>query len=121
MVQPVPSNKERKFLTKFFKPDHFFWFIITNQKYNVLRAVPGCEGHADLDAVKEDAKNVTVGILGLGARKRDIVKYKNCTFDELVRLFKDLTNDIRNNWKRGNERTFVFIYYAGHGVLKNFT
>jgi hypothetical protein len=87
MLRPVPSNEETKFFTKFFKPHHFFWLIITNQKYGVLRAVPGCEGYADLDAVKEDAKNVTGGILGLGARKKDIVKYKNCTYDELLRLF----------------------------------
>ena len=68
MVEPVPANEEKRLLKRFFKPDHFFWLLIINQKYDILRTVPGCEGHIDLDAVEEDAKNVTEGILGLGAR-----------------------------------------------------
>ena len=87
----------------------------------MLRTVPGYEGAADLNAVKEDAKNVTVGILGLGARRVDITKFKDCTFAELDNLLKDLAREIRKNWERGRERTFIFIYYAGHGELEGLT
>ena len=87
----------------------------------MLRTVPGYEGAADLNAVKEDAKNVTLGILGLGARRVDIVNYKDCTFAQLEQLFKDLGREIRKNWERGRERTFIFIYYAGHGELEGLT
>jgi len=115
MVQSVPYDEE------IFRPDHFYWFIITISKYDVLRTAPGCEGNADLDAVDDDAINVKAGITGLGARRKDIVEYKECTFKELVQLFRDLTTDINNNWARGRQKTFVFIYYAGHGVLDGFT
>ena len=64
-----------------------------------------------------DAKTVTEGVLGLSARRIDIVTYTDVTFDELAQLFRDLLLDIGNNWRR-RERTLVFLYYAGHGGLK---
>ena len=77
-------------------------------------------GQPDLNAVKDDATNVRVGILGLGARELDIREYKDCSFAQLGQLFKDLTNEINTNWRRGR-KTFIFIYYAGHGELDGLT
>ena len=64
-----------------------------------------------------DAKTVKEGVLGLGARRNDIITYTDVTYDELAQLFKDLLLDIGINWRR-REKTLVFLYYAGHGGLK---
>jgi len=51
----------------------------------------------------------------------DIVVYEDTDFNSLVDLFRDLTTVVSNNWDRLREITFVFVYYAGHGIMDNYT
>ena len=99
------------------QPVHFKWIIIKNKRYEKLRTKPGFDGFADLPAVDDDAVNVKKGVKGLGARVKDINVYEDTDFDELYELFKDITREVETNWERGRETTFIFVYYAGHGVL----
>jgi len=59
--------------------------------------------------------------MGLGAKPMDIVVYEDEDFDALYDLFRDLAERVSQNWDRGRETTFVFVYYAGHGVMQNTT
>ena len=36
-------------------------------------------------------------------------------------LYFDMKNEIKKNWEIGQQKTFVFVYYAGHGFMDNGT
>ena len=74
------------------------------------------EGFADLPAVDSDAINVKNGFKGLGAKPTNITVFEDTNFDDLLSLFKDLRQQAETNWTSNCEHTFIFIYYAGHGV-----
>ena len=42
--------------------------------------MPGFESFADLEHVDQDAINVKKGVIGLGARKMDIIEVENADF-----------------------------------------
>ena len=103
------------------RPVHFKWIILKNKVYDKLREAPGCAGFADLPAVDNDAVNVKKGVIGLGAKAMDIYIIEDTNFQSLKELFDDLTERVANGWSRGQETTFVFVYYTGHGVQANYT
>ena len=61
------------------------------------------------------------GVIGLGAKAMDIVIIEDIDFQTLKDLFDDLTERVANGWSRGQETTFIFVYYTGHGVQTNYT
>ena len=75
-----------------FQPDRFIWVIVTNSDYSERRKDQGFEDFIDLPEVNNDAQNVRNGIMGLGARKADIIERKNIDF----KGFSDLMNEVRD-------------------------
>ena len=75
----------------------------------------GYELFVDLDEVLNDARNVRMGVIALGANDRDIIEIEDCDFAGFEKLFKSLEAEISKNWKQRRERTLIFFYYAGHG------
>ena len=114
-----------------FRPDHYKWVIVKNRRYNLLRKKPrkdtedldttGYEKIQDIKEVEDDAKNVRKGIIGLGARSEDITEFEDASYKNFSDQIKKLRNTIYNNWTNGRQKTFVFFYYAGHGIMTNTT
>ena len=65
-----------------FRPSHYKWVIIKNRHYDVLRETDGYQGFQDIDQVEQDAINVRNGIMGLGARRLDIVEIEDASFKD---------------------------------------
>ena len=49
---------------------------------------------------------------------KDIIDLPNPTPDDLKNTFRDLLGRINKNEKKGKE-TFLFVFYAGHGLQEN--
>lgn len=56
------------------------WVIVKNRNYEKLREMDGYKGFADIPQVDADATNVKNGVLGLGARRADIIEIENASF-----------------------------------------
>lgn len=56
------------------------WVIVKNRNYEKLRVMDGYKGFADIPQVDADATNVKNGVLGLGARRADIIEIENASF-----------------------------------------
>lgn len=113
----MEEQKEQDYV----RPRFYKWIIIKNKSYNLRRKIPGYEGFSDINEVIEDAINVRKGVMGLGARPIDIIEIEDCDFKSFEQLFRNLTSEICNNWDRGRDFTLIFFYYAGHGLMENFT
>ena len=59
--------------------------------------------------------------MGLGARRMDIMEIEDADFKAFSETIKDLRQTINDNWNRGRQKTFIFLYYAGHGIMNNTT
>jgi hypothetical protein len=59
--------------------------------------------------------------MGLGARRMDITEIEDADFKAFSQTIKDLRHTIVDNWNHRRQKTFVFIYYAGHGIMSNTT
>ena len=68
-----------------FRPHYFKWVIIKNRHYSRLRDESGYHGFDDIDQVDADARNVKTGIMGLGARRMDIMEIEDADY----KTFKD--------------------------------
>ena len=65
-------------------------------------------------------------IKGLGARDEDIIEItgntgNDCDFERLSHLFVELNEEAIANWRNNNKKTFIFVYYAGHGTVMDGT
>ena len=58
---------------------------------------------------------------GLGARSRDIIKLENVSFSDLSEWIRDMREEIFDNFRNNETKTLIFVYYAGHGVMKKMT
>ena len=61
-------------------PEIYYWCIVTNRKYDGIRARPGFESFAGLDEVIKDGINVKAGFEELGADDMDIVIKEDLNF-----------------------------------------
>ena len=76
----------------------------------------------DLESVNDDLINVRQGIKDVfGAQDDEIIELKNPTHDELKATFRKLSLFASKNWQEGEQTTMFFTYFAGHGVMNNFT
>ena len=50
------ADLENDRMSKFFKPNHFKWVIVVNEKYDKKRKIKGFEGFKDIPEVKNDLK-----------------------------------------------------------------
>ena len=104
-----------------FRPHFYKWVIVKNRCYDQLRGLDGYHGFQDIDQVEDDAMNFKNGIMGLGARRLDILEIEDADFATFTQTISDLRFMITDNWNRGNKRTLIFVYYAGHGIMSNTT
>ena len=82
-----------------FRPNHFKWLIVKNRHYNDLRTeMEGYHGFQDIDQVEADARNVRNGIIGLGARRIDILEIGDANFKDFHDVIGDLRHTIVDNW-----------------------
>ena len=61
-------------------------------------------------------ENVRNGLLGLGARTTDIIVLTDTPFKQMSQIMKDLVTEVHRNESFGT-KTFIFVYYAGHGAM----
>ena len=90
--------------------------IIKNRFYNKLQQIKGIR-FRDIKYVDKDAMNFEQGIKGLGAKNKDIIRLYDTTFAELSETIKDLHEEIIANWRTNQQKTLIFVYYAGHGIM----
>ena len=57
----------------------------------------------------------------LGAQDSEIIEMRDVDFAQLSKTLRNLNERIILNWGLGEKRTLVLFYYAGHGIMKNFT
>ena len=57
----------------------------------------------------------------LGAQDSEIMEMKDIDFAKLSATMINLNERIIANWVTGSKKTLVFFYYAGHGIMKNYT
>ena len=57
----------------------------------------------------------------LGAKDSEIMELKDVDFAQLSATMIDLNERIIGNWVQGAKKTLVLFYYAGHGIMKNYT
>ena len=68
--------------------------------------------------MKLDKKNVRKGLEAIGARQTDIVIVEDVSRKQISEVIQDLTAKIYEN-NSANVKTFIFLYYAGHGAMVN--
>ena len=67
---------------EYFRPHYFKWVIVKNRHYNRMRKEPGYHAFQDIDQVEADARNIKTGIMGLGARRMDIIEIEDANFND---------------------------------------
>ena len=102
-----------------FVPDRCYWIIIKNKNYEVLAQDPNWSAFANIPNVDQDAVNAKNGFISLGANIADINIVENASFDDLKNLFGGIQRNVIQNWAAGQQKSLVFVYYAGHGVMDN--
>ena len=58
--------------------------------------------------------------MDLGARSSDIIEMTDCDYDDLGELFPRLSKEVRENWKNGQKKTLVFLYFAGRATYDGY-
>ena len=99
-------------------PTKKIFVVIHNSRYDKKRRAGG--DFADLPGVIDDAVNAKKGMVGLGASIFDIRDYEDVNYKTFVHLFEALNVELYKNNSVG-EKTLLFIYYAGHGIVDNMT
>ena len=93
-----------------------------NEDYSARQLDPGYDGFCNLNAVSTDIENVKQGLMKLGVSEADILIKREADFGVFSKLIsQELAGIVAANWLNGRKKTFIFFYYAGHGVMKNFT
>ena len=105
-----------------FVPDKRIFVLVGNATYSTRREDEGYAGFSDLPAVYNDLENMKKGLKkALGAQDSEIMEMKDIDFAKLSKTMITLNEQIIANWVTGSKNTLIFFYYAGHGIMKNFT
>ena len=106
-----------------FVPQKNFWIIIKHRRYDALRvpehANDGWGNFQDIPYVDADAENAKRGFISLGANPNDITVKEDQSFEGLKKFFRSINNQVIVNWETHRQKSLVFVYYAGHGVMDN--
>lgn len=94
--------------------------LIGNSDYSHRRSEEGYAGFGDLPAVETDLENTKNGLKRLGVRDDEIEILRNADFKTMSKKLKALDLEIINSQDE-NKKTLLFVYYAGHGILKGYT
>jgi len=74
-----------------------------------------------LPAVDDDAANIRRGIKALGARDEDIIEIVDAQRGPLMKELQQINRKCITQFETDGTNTLVFIYYAGHGIMNNYT
>ncbi len=122
MVEANPSNQD-------FLPDKKMFIIIGNIAYDKLRElkVDGVNIFlepnlpADINEASADLENVKMGVIScFGAREDEIKLIKNIDKKSFERTLRSVMHQVDVNSSQG-KKTFIFLYFAGHAEMDNFT
>ena len=79
--------------------------------------------YGDLEEANTDLVNARKSIKALGAKDEDIIELRNdheaVNVADVSEAIKTISKSVNLN-KDNNEKTFIFVYYAGHGVMNNY-
>ena len=92
--------------------------IITASDYNELRKIEGKHKYADLPETLNDQSVIEAGIKRLGFEEEETLTLSEPSWAELHKVIMELALDLQKASMQG-ERTWVFTYYAGHGLSDN--
>ena len=104
-----------------FVPDRCCWIIIKNKNYEILAQDPNWSAFANIPNVDHDAINAKKGFMSLGANFADITIVEDASFDDLKSIFLGIQRNVTQNWMSGQQKSLIFVYYAGHGIMDNNT
>ena len=105
-----------------FTPDYRVFVLLGNADYGNRRKDEGYAGFCDLPAVYNDLDNMRQGLKDkLGAQDSEITELRDADFARISATLQSTNERIILNWAQGKKKTLVLVYYAGHGVMKNFT
>ena len=94
--------------------------IIVCSNYENLREMEGKENFADLPEVHTDKLVVEAGLRRVGFIDEDMTRIENPDLRTIKDEIKKLTREVMKNTE-ANEKTLVYVYYAGHGCQELFT
>ena len=114
------DSRHRGSRPRTFIPQRFYYLVIKNKSYGILREKPNWEGFQDIPNVDDDANNVKQGLRLLGADLTEIKTYEDISYEKLHKVKNKLKQKIVQN-KIDGYNTLCFVYYAGHGVMDNMT
>ena len=75
-------------------------------------------GYSDLPQTKDDVKVTMYGLKKLGFHEKDITELRDPIFEEFHRTIMNISTQINENTKN-DLNTLLFVYFAGHGQLRD--
>ena len=88
--------------------------------YSELRKMEGMQGFSDIPESLEDIKVVYAGLRRLRFKREEITMLIDGVYMEVKMAIDQAMNAIYENHCNG-QNTLLFVYYAGHGVMDNYT
>ena len=107
-------------MSDFFQAHRRKALIIVCSDYENLREMEGKENFADLPEVHTDKLVVEAGLRRVGFIDEDMTRIENPDLRTIKDEIKKLTREVMKNTE-ANEKTLVYVYYAGHGCQDNYT
>lgn len=103
----------------YFTPTRRIAWLIANTKYDVVREDPGKEKFLDITPAQENAATVAQ-FLRDDLKFDDIHPTYDATYDDMSAQLKKIKNQMKAA-SESDEKLYVFVFYAGHGVMQNHT
>ena len=95
----------------------YFW-MITDDVYDKLREINGCESLKDLNATQTDGKEIQEIAFKIGVPKENIIINNRSTFKDLKTSYMKIMKLSRAHSAK-KEPHFIFVYIGGHGATEN--
>ena len=69
----------------------------------------------------DDMKVVKSGLKRLGFTNEEIHVFVNPDYNDVRKAMNESLDEIIDAKRQDNENTLLFVYYAGHGAMDNYT
>ena len=99
------------------KVDIYFW-MITDDNYEELRKIVGCEGLADLGATKKDGVHIMRLARSLGVPEENMYINNRATIKDLKATYTTLLKLSRKK-SAAEIPHIIFVYAGGHGATQS--
>jgi len=108
-------------VNEFFRIHRRKAIVIGCSSYDKLRQIEGFEGFQDIPESLEDVKFVKTGLRHLHFKMEDISVLTDPSWVDIKLELSKTGNDIVEKYEHEQLNTLLFVYYAGHGSMKNST